>query len=140
MLQRCTDPSRADWPRYGGRGISVCERWRRFDGFLADMGECADGLTLDRIDNNGNYEPGNCRWTTWEQQYRNRRPNSGELHANHKLMVSDVLQIRRLARGGVPQRTLGSLFGVSGANVGYIVRGKAWRTLTRVTDIEGVQT
>src|SRR5215831_4299075 len=75
MLQRCSNPKRADWRRYGRRRIVVCQRWRRFENFLADMGACPDGLTLDRIDNFGNYEPGNCRWASWEQQYRNRRPN-----------------------------------------------------------------
>ena len=126
-MQRCTNPSRADWARYGGRGISVCERWRRFENFLADMGAVPDGLTLDRIDNEGNYEPGNCRWATWEQQYRNRRPNCGELHGNAKLTTRDVLTIRRWARYGATHRSLASLFDVSSANVGYIVRREAWR-------------
>lgn len=137
MLQRCGNASRADWSRYGGRRIGVCERWYSFDNFLADMGPCPERLTLDRIDNNGNYEPGNCRWTTWEQQVRNRRPNSGELHPNAKLTVDDVVEIRRLSRRGVTQRRLGTRFGVSGANVGYIVRGQAWRHPTRAGEGNG---
>src|SRR5215469_8259183 len=84
MLQRCSNRTRADFGRYGGRGIAVCARWRDFENFLADMGECPDGLTLDRIDNDGDYEPANCRWATWEQQYSNRRDICGELHGNAK--------------------------------------------------------
>jgi hypothetical protein len=127
MLSRCTNPSSADWTRYGGRGITVCRRWHRFENFLADMGSCPDRLTLDRINNQGNYEPGNCRWATWEQQVVNRRSNRGELHSNAKLTVDDVLSIRRMARDGATYRSLASVFGVSHANVGYIVRGVAWR-------------
>ncbi len=140
MLQRCKQPTRADWPRYGGRGIRVCERWRLFTNFLADMGPCPDGLTLDRIDNCGNYEPGNCRWTTWEVQYGNRRSNRGELHGNAKLTVGEVRVIRLLARRGVSHRRLGAVFGVSHTNVGYIVHKQAWRHLVRATDATCRQT
>lgn len=70
MLQRVTNPRFPQWKDYGGRGITVCERWRTFDAFLQDMGECPDGLTLDRIDSAGNYESGNCRWATRKEQQR----------------------------------------------------------------------
>lgn len=70
---RCNNPNNKDYIHYGGRGIKMCERWDIFENFLADMGEKPKGLTLDRINNNGNYEPGNCRWATYSQQNKNQR-------------------------------------------------------------------
>ncbi len=76
MIQRCTNPKRNSWRYYGARGISVCERWLNFVKFLADMGPRPAGKTLDRINNDGDYEPSNCRWAPPKEQRANRRDSA----------------------------------------------------------------
>src|SRR4029077_2835099 len=115
MIARCYRPSAANFRRYGGAGITVCERWRVFANFLADMGERPEGLTLDRIDSDGNYEPGNCRWATLSQQMANRKGIHELYFKGRKLTRQEWAQEtgikywtikKRLARGWSVTRTL----------------------------------
>jgi hypothetical protein len=106
MLTRCTNPRNKSYANYGARGITVCDRWRHsFEAFLADVGERPDGTTLDRINNDGNYEPGNVRWASYFMQSRNRRST--------KLTVDDANRIALDLRAGIPQRVLARRHGVS---------------------------
>lgn len=73
IIQRCVNPAATSYPRYGGAGVTVCDRWRSFPAFLEDMGERPPGLSIDRIKNERGYEPGNCRWATAKEQRANQR-------------------------------------------------------------------
>jgi hypothetical protein len=90
MIERCENPNNAHAADYGGRGISVCERWRHdFQAFLADMGRRPNGMSIDRINNDGNYEPGNCRWATNKEQASNRRYCVMLTHNGETMTASD---------------------------------------------------
>ena len=101
MRQRCFDSASLQYPYYGGRGITICARWSDFVSFLADMGERPEGRTLDRIEVNGNYEPGNCRWATRTEQARNRRDTVILEHDGLRLTISEWAE-----RLGVKRKTL----------------------------------
>ena len=93
MMSRCYREKDKSFHYYGGRGILVCERWHRFDNFLSDMGPTPIGFSIDRIDNNGNYEPDNCRWTTQLQQVRNSRRNIVVNYNGKEMCFSELCEI-----------------------------------------------
>jgi hypothetical protein len=117
MKQRCNNERAKDYSYYGNRGITICSRWNVFANFLADMGEAPPGLTIDRIDNNGDYEPGNCQWATRKQQARNTRAN--------KITTERANKIKSM-RGTKTQREIGEEFGVNKTMISMIHLGKAW--------------
>ena len=90
MISRCTQPSNPAFEHYKKRKITVCDQWRDFKYFLADMGERPEGMTLDRIDNNGNYEPKNCRWATKREQANNRITNNVFLYSGKEYTLADL--------------------------------------------------
>jgi hypothetical protein len=90
---RCSNPKYNRYNRYAGRGIAVCDRWREsFEAFLADMGEAPDSMSIERIDNDGNYEPGNCRWATIREQTRNRCSNIWVEYRGRRLVLKDYAE------------------------------------------------
>lgn len=90
MLNRCGNPKDKRWARYGKRGITVCERWKEFKNFYEDMGDRpTDKHTLERLNNDGNYEPSNCIWATPHQQTRNRRSNINITHDGKTMCLKD---------------------------------------------------
>ena len=109
MWQRCTDPKIKKFERYGARGITICERWKIFENFLADMGpRPSKEYSIDRVNNDGNYEPANCRWATRREQQRNRHMSRFVDFQGRKMTIAEAAEISgikyetirsRLARG-----------------------------------------
>lgn len=126
MIDRTTRQTHQAWKNYGGRGITVCERWRNgeghhsgFDCFLADMGERSKGTSIDRIDNAKGYEPANCRWTSDVVQVRNRRTVI--------MKPESVARLREMAGAeAAPIPVLAKRFGISRTHAYRIVSGTRW--------------
>lgn len=112
MIRRCTNPDHPRYADWGGRGITVCARWRDYPNFLADMGEKPPGTTLGRIDNDGGYEPDNCRWETHQQQARNQRST--------RLTVQVILRIRDLHAQRLGIQDIAKKVGVGRHTVGTV--------------------
>jgi hypothetical protein len=118
MHARCENTNNPSYWKYGGRGIKVCRRWDTFKTFVDDMGKRSIGLSLDRIDNNGNYTPDNCRWATGSQQCYNRT-------IGYKLMPADVRRIHKLwASDRTPQWKIAERFGVHQSEISRVLSGK----------------
>lgn len=117
MLRRCTHPHESGYKNYGGRGISVCERWLSFENFLADMGRRPSRKhSIDRINNDGHYEPGNCRWATQKVQANNQRRSIRLYHHGRRITVAQIADRLGLSRMAVMLRLR------RGATVAQILR------------------
>jgi hypothetical protein len=107
MIQRCTNPNFDQFADYGGRGITVCERWRDFAAFLADMGEPEPGLSIERRDNDAGYSPGNCYWATRAQQRANQRIRKDAAYIEvegKRVRLSDVAREHGIRRSTLHAR------------------------------------
>lgn len=123
MISRCYNTNNPQYSDYGGRGITVCPGWRDFKNFLADMGERPYGLTLDRIDNDGNYELGNCKWSTRSEQQRNRR--CGYRKDGKPALKSEVAADLGISGAGLLYRKRTGLPLISGPIAGWRVTSRA---------------
>src|SRR6185369_616312 len=101
MRRRCDDPKNVRYARYGGRGITYCERWKIYKNFLADMGEKPDGYQIERIDNDGNYEPNNCKWVPRKEQQRNTSRSHFVTFKGERLPIATWAE-----RTGIPARVI----------------------------------
>ena len=126
MIQRCENPKDAKYPDYGGRGISVCRRWYSFENFLADMGPRPTNTTIHRLDNNKDYEPGNCKWATAKEQAATRR--------SRVLLDGDLDRIRDLWSSFKATHTsqraaayhIAKWLGLNQHTVANVIAGRAW--------------
>lgn len=118
MKCRCLNPYDERYMDYGGRGITVCKSWLKFENFIADMGEKPNGLTLEREDNNKGYSPKNCVWATPKTQARNKRSS--------KLTLEDAIKMIELQAQGLTYSELGKLYGIRRDHAWYVVNGRIW--------------
>ena len=120
MKQRCYNPNHADYPHYGGKGVIVCESWKNsFENFVDYMGERpSKEYSINRIDVNGNYEPGNCEWSNRQEQGQNRTTT--------KLTKEKVKEIKILISEGNTNKSIAEIYGVSMQTICDIKKGRRW--------------
>lgn len=138
MVGRCHHRNHKDYPKYGAKGIRVCDRWRKsFDAFVADMGFPPDGLSIDRINGKGHYEPGNCRWASIDVQAMNRS------HVNKIAFNGETLSAHGWCkRFGLPGYSVGRVIAEGGDVIEYLTRasqGKVRRHRTEKKKAEIIQ-
>jgi hypothetical protein len=104
MKSRCNNKKNLKYPRYGGRGIRVCDRWNKFENFYADMGERPDGLSIDRINNNKGYNKKNCRWATIREQAKNTVNNVFLTYKGERLHLSEWARRIGIASSTITER------------------------------------
>jgi hypothetical protein len=98
MNQRCSDPNNKGWHRYGGRGITVCERWKKFENFYLDMGEKPEGMQIDRIDNDRGYSPENCRWVTAKENCNNTSRSLKVEFEGRLVSIAELAELASVSR------------------------------------------
>jgi hypothetical protein len=106
MRNRCTSPSHPEYKRYGARGIKVCPEWRSYEQFIVDMGRCPKGHSLERVDNDGDYEAGNCRWATKLEQMANTRVTRWIEYKGERRMLAEWARYFGMTRMGFKHHLL----------------------------------
>ena len=121
MRGRCSNPKNRRFKYYGGRGIKVCKRWNKFSLFFKDMGKRpGKGFSIERINNDGNYSPGNCKWGSAKEQSRNRR--------TVKMSLEKSVRLIELKKSGIKTSKIKEIFGISQTTVDKIFRGDSWKS------------
>lgn len=127
MYDRCFLKSNSSYKNYGGKGVTVCDRWRCFKLFLEDMGERPDGYVLSRFEDKGNYEPGNVTWKRLEENSSEKTHAVGSKVGTSKLTEAQVLEIRKLESKGYGMRELGRIFNINHKTISAIIKRKTWK-------------